>query len=334
MTRYDVYAIGNALVDMEYSVDEGFLRHHHIDKGHVTLVDEPRLEELLSSLRELQPKRTSGGSAANTLIAAQAFGSPTFYSCKVADDDTGTFFLKDLSTIGVATNRQKSTLDAKSGRCLVLITPDGERSMNTFLGISDKLALDEVDEVALRESRYLYMEGFLSSSSTAAQAAIRCRELAEYDGVKTAMTLSDASMVKLFRPSLTRMLGNGVDNLFCNEEEALEWARTDRLDVAVAELKDIARSVNITTGPRGSVVISGHGRWDVPGFPVTPIDTNGAGDIYAGACLAGWCAGMPQTVSARFGNLAAARLIMRFGARLATLSDYRSVHEEFMRLPR
>jgi sugar/nucleoside kinase (ribokinase family) len=129
------------------------------------------------------------------------------------------------------------------------------------------------------------------------------------------------------------MLGNGVDHLFCNEEEALDWARTDRLDVAIAELKDIGRTVNITVGPRGSVVISGHGRWDVPGFPVKPIDTNGAGDIYAGACLAGWSAGMPPTIAAYFGNLAAARLITRFGARLATLVDYQSVLDEFRKLP-
>jgi sugar/nucleoside kinase (ribokinase family) len=333
MKRYDVYALGNALVDMEFSVDDGFLRRHRIDKGHVTLVDEPRLEELLGSLQELDPKRSSGGSAANTMIAAQAFGSPTFYSCKVADDDTGEFFLNDLKAIGVTTNKQRAEAGAKSGRCLVLITPDGERSMSTFLGISDKLALSELDEIALRESKYLYIEGFLSSSTSGAEAAIRCRELAEYDGVKTALTLSDASMVKVFRGPLTAMLGNGVDHLFCNEEEALDWARTDRLDVAIAELKDIGRTVNITVGPRGSVVISGHGRWDVPGFPVKPIDTNGAGDIYAGACLAGWSGGMPPTIAAYFGNLAAARLITRFGARLATLVDYQSVLDEFRKLP-
>ena len=133
MSSYDVYALGNALVDMEFTVDDGFLRRQRIDKGHVTLVDEARLEELLINLRELQPKRMSGGSAANTLIAAQAFGARTFYSCKVADDDVGEFFLKDLATIGVATNRQKPALDAKSGRCLVLITPDAERSMSTLL---------------------------------------------------------------------------------------------------------------------------------------------------------------------------------------------------------
>ena len=333
MSSYDVYALGNALVDMEFTVDDGFLRSHRIDKGHVMLVDEARINELLGSLRELEPKRTSGGSAANTLIAAQAFGCRTFYSCKVADDDVGAFFLQDLATIGVATNRQTHSGDAKSGRCLVLITPDAERSMSTFLGISDKLAVSEVDERALRESRYLYMEGFLSSSPTGRDAAIRCRELAESDGVKTALTLSDASMVRIFREPLTMMLGNGVDHLFCNEEEALDWAGTDRLDVAIAELKDIAHSVNITVGARGSVVVSGHDRWEVEGFAVTPVDTNGAGDIYSGACLSGWVAGMPPEVAARFGNFAAARLITRYGARLATKTDYQSVLEDFRRLP-
>jgi fructokinase len=333
MSNYEIYALGNALVDMEFSVDDSFLTAHGIDKGHVTLVDEARLEGLLRSLRELEPRRTSGGSAANTMIAAQAFGSRTFYSCKVADDDTGAFFLEDLRTIGVATNKQKPSSDGKSGRCLVLITPDAERSMNTFLGISDKLTVSEVDEKALRGSTYLYIEGYLSSSTTGCDAAIRCRELAESEGVKTAATLSDASMVRFFRDSMTAMLGNGVDHLFCNEEEALDWAGTDRLDIAIAELKDIARSINVTVGPRGSVVVSGRDHWEVPGFPVKPIDTNGAGDIYAGACLAGWSIGMPPTVAARFGNYAAARLITRYGARLATLADYRSVLTDFRDLP-
>ncbi len=333
MSRYDVYALGNALVDMEFTVDDSFLQRHRIDKGNMTLVDEPRLDELLGSLRGLEPKRSSGGSAANTLIAAQAFGSRTFYSCKVADDDTGAFFLQDLRAIGVETNAQRPSDDAKSGRCLVLITPDAERSMSTFLGISDRLAVSEVDERALRESTYLYIEGYLSSSPTGRDAAVRCRELAESDGVKTALTLSDASMVRFFREPMESMLGNGVDHLFCNEEEALNWAGTDRLDIAISELKDIARSVNITVGPRGSVVIDGAQHWEVPGFPIKPIDTNGAGDIYAGACLAGWSAGMPPRVAARFGNFAAARLITRYGARLPSLADYRSVHDDFRKLP-
>ena len=331
--RYDVYALGNALVDMEFSVDDGFLRRHDIDKGHVMLVDEDRLEALLVSLRDLDPTRMSGGSAANTLIAAQAFGCRTFYSCKVANDDVGAFFLKDMATIGVATNRQAPSTNAKSGRCLVLVTPDAERSMSTFLGVSDKLAVSEVDAEALRASRYLYIEGYLSSSTTGCDAAIRCRELAESESVSTALTLSDASMVRIFRDPLTAMLGNGVDHLFCNEEEALDWAGTDRLDIAVAELKDIARSVNITLGARGSLVIDDRDRWEVPGFSVTPIDTNGAGDIYSGACLAGWTADMPPDVAARFANFAAAHLITRYGARLPAQADYQRVLDDFRKLP-
>lgn len=333
MTRYDIYALGNALVDMEFTVDESFLQHNRIEKGNMTLVDEPRLDELLRDLRGLEPKRSSGGSAANTLFAAQAFGSRTFYSCKVADDETGAFFLEELRSIGVETNAQRPSTDVKSGRCLVLITPDAERSMNTFLGISEQLAVSEVDERALRESAYLYIEGYLSSSTTGRDAAVRCRELAEGHRVKTALTLSDASMVRFFREPLETMLGNGVDHLFCNEEEALNWARTDRLDIAVAELKDIARSVNITVGPRGSLVIDGHDHWEVPGFPVKPIDTNGAGDIYAGACLACWSTGMPPQIAARFGNFAAAQLITRYGARLPSLAEYRIVHDDFRKLP-
>jgi sugar/nucleoside kinase (ribokinase family) len=129
------------------------------------------------------------------------------------------------------------------------------------------------------------------------------------------------------------MLGNGVDHLFCNEEEALDWAHTDRLDIAVAELKDIARSVNVTIGPRGSLVVAGHERWEVPGFSVTPIDTTGAGDIYAGACIAGWCAGMDARAAARFGNFAASRVITRYGARLPTLADYHTVLDDFRKQP-
>ena len=141
-------------------------------------------------------------------------------------------------------------------------------------------------------------------------------------------------MVRFFRDALTTMLGNGVDHLFCNEEEALDWAGSDRLDIAVAELKDIARSVNVTLGARGSLVIDGHDRWEVPGFPVKPIDTNGAGDIYAGACLAGWTGGMPPQVAARFGNFAAARLITRYGARLEAMADYRAVLDDFRKIPK
>jgi sugar/nucleoside kinase (ribokinase family) len=333
MSAFDVFGIGNALVDMEYTVDDSFLRRHGIDKGHMTLVDEARLDALIDQLDELTPHRTSGGSAANTLIAVQAFGAQSYYVCKVASDDTGRFFVEDLRRIGVETNPHRIDVPGKSGRCLVLITPDGERSMCTFLGISADLGNGEINGDALRRSRYLYVEGFLSSSPSAREAAMECREVARSEGVRSVVTLSDVSMVVHFRDALQSILGNGVDHLFCNEEEALQWARTDRLDIAVNELKDIARTVNVTLGARGSLVVNGRSRHPVAGFPVKPLDTNGAGDIYAGACLAGWCAGMPEETAARFGNFAASHLITRYGARLKTLADYRHLLEAFRSLP-
>lgn len=334
MKRFDIYGLGNALVDMEFTVDDSFLARHNVDKGRMALVDEPRLDALHEHLRELTPDRSSGGSAANTLIAAQAFGARTFYSCKVAADDTGRFFLDDLRRIGVTTNPHPKDTAGKSGRCLVLITPDAERSMSTFLGISGNLGAPELNEDALAAARYLYVEGYLASSPSATEAALRCREVAAEHDVATVMTLSDTSMVTFFRDGLLKMLGDGVDHLFCNEEEALGWARTDRLDIAATELKDIAKAVNITIGARGSLVVNGRTHKEVAGFPVKPIDTNGAGDIYAGACLYGWCQDMPSDAAARFGNFAASQLITRYGARLPKATDYAALKQAFSRLPR
>jgi sugar/nucleoside kinase (ribokinase family) len=322
---YDVYGLGNALVDMEYRVEDSFLHRQGITKGHMTLVDEDRLTALIAALAEHHPERMSGGSAANTIIAVQGFGGRAFYSCRLADDEVGQYFLSDLGAAGVVTNANAATPDqpGRSGRCLVLVTADAERSMNTFLGISTELGTSEIDEAALCGSRYFYSEGYLSSSPRSAAAAIACRELAESAGVKTAISLSDPSMVQFFRDELERILGNGVDHLFCNEEEALAWARTDRLDVAVAELKDIGRAVNVTLGKRGSLVVAQHGQTLVPGVDVRAVDTNGAGDMYAGACLHGWCIGMSPEQAAAFGNFAAGQLVQTYGARLRRLEHYR-----------
>lgn len=319
---YDVYGLGNALVDMEFAVDDQFLGRHEIAKGHMTLVDEAKIDALVQDLDGHQPEQMSGGSAANTLIAVQAFGARTFYSCKVAADTTGDYFLKDLTDAGVATNPNAQATDGKSGHCLVLITPDAERSMNTFLGISSSLGTGEIDEAALAQSRYFYVEGYLSSSGEAREAAVTARQIAEDNGVKTVVSLSDPSMVEFFRSDLANILGNGVDHLFCNEEEALTWAGTDSLDVAIRELRDIAQHVNITLGARGSMVVDARSANLVPGTSVTAVDTTGAGDMYAGGCLYGWVSGMTPEQAAGLGNHAAAELVKQFGARLRQLDHY------------
>jgi fructokinase len=329
---YDIYGLGNALVDMEYRVDDGFLRRHAITKGHMTLVEEDRLDALIADLDDYDPERMSGGSAANTVIAAQCFGVSTFYSCKVAGDATGDYFLRDMGTAGVNTNANANDGPGKSGRCLVLVTPDAERSMNTFLGVSSQLSTVEIDEAALAKAGFFYVEGYLSSSPGSLEAAVECRQLAEDSGVKTAVSLSDPSMVEFFRDGMEQILGNGVDHLFCNEEEALAWSRTDRLDIAIRELAEAARAVNITLGARGSLAVNGREQRRAPGYPVTAVDTNGAGDIYAGACLFGWAAGMSSEQAAAFGNFAAANLVQRYGARFRHAGDYQSVLGDFRKV--
>ena len=328
---YDVYGLGNALVDMEYRVDDAFLDRHGLAKGHMTLVDEERLNALLEHLSELQPERTSGGSAANTVVAVRGLGGSGYYSCKLADDDTGRYFLGHMAEFGIDTNRNAAGPTGKSGRCLVLVTDDAERTMNTYLGISSALDIAEIDPAALANSRIFYVEGYLSSSQTGLTAASTCRQLAEERGVATAVSMSDPSIVTLFRDNLRNLLGNGVNYLFCNEEEALTWARSDRLDIAIAELKDIAHTCNVTLGSRGSMTITKGQAVTVPGYAVAARDSNGAGDIYAGACLYGWATGMEPPVAARLGNFAAATLVQHYGARLRRIEHYRQVMLAFQR---
>jgi len=326
---YDVYGVGNALVDMEHSVDDTFLSDHGIAKGHMTLVDDARMDTLVSKLDARETTRMCGGSAANTAYAVSGFGGTSFYSCRVAGDETGAYFLEEIRAAGVDTNRHDQDAPGKSGRCLVLVTADAERSMNTCLGVSETLAESDIDAEALARSSYLYIEGYLASSTTGRAAAVHAREVAESEGVRTSLTLSDPAMVEFFRDGLTAMLGNGVHQLFCNEEEALAWTRTDRLDIAANELRDIAPCVNITLGSAGCLVVTRTSRRRIPGFQVTANDTTGAGDIYAGACLYGLTHGGSSDAAARFANFAAAQLVTRYGARLANVDAYTALRNDF-----
>lgn len=326
---YDVYGVGNALVDLEHSVDDAYLRDHGIAKGHMTLVDEARMDTLLASLDARDATRMCGGSAANTTFAVAGLGGTSYYSCRVAGDEAGAYFLAETGAAGVDTNPHDPHSPGKTGRCLVLVTDDAERSMNTYLGVSDALDTDDINAEALARATYLYVEGYLSSSKTGRAAAVHAREVAEAEGVRTSLTLSDPAMVEFFRDGLTTMLGNGVQQLFCNEEEALAWTRTDRIDIAANELCDIAPSVNITLGRAGCLVATGASRRLIPGFEVTANDTTGAGDIYAGACLYVLTRGGSAGRAARFANYAAAQLVTHYGARLANAGAYRALRNNF-----
>ena len=320
----DVYGIGNALVDFEYRVTEEFLHDNDIARGHTTLVDAEQMADIRERLAGRDTRRTSGGSAANTTYAVAAFGGRAFYACRVASDEDGGFFLRELDDAGVG-SKQGQRPAGVTGRCVSMVTPDAERSMYTFLGISEELCPEDVDHAALARSRYLHIEGYLCSSPTARAAVAEAREAASAEGVRASLVISDPAMVVFFREGLEEMLGNGVDQLFCNEEEALTWTKTDRLDIATNELRDIAPCVNITLGARGSFVISPKETAEVPGIAAQAVDTTGAGDMYAGACLYARATGASPTEAARFASAAAAKTVSAFGARLPSPHHYREL---------
>lgn len=325
---YDICGIGNALMDLEYAVDDVFLHDSQLVKGHMTLVDEDRMDALMASLSDHEPRHRSGGSAANTVFAVRGFGGRGAYSCRVAQDRVGLRFLDDMRRAGIDTIGNHRG-DGKSGRCLTLVTDDAERTMTTFLGVSENLSIDDLDDAVIAKSAHLYMEGYLASSASGCAAAVRARELAQSERVAVNVSFSDPSMVSAFRDGLQRMLGNGVAQLFCNEEEALLWAGTDRLDVAVVELADIAPFVNVTLGARGSLVVAKGKRSLTPGHSTEVVDTTGAGDMYAGAVVYARGEGADPVDAARFANFAAAQVVANHGARLEEIDDYAALKGRF-----
>lgn len=329
MADYDVFGVGNALVDMEFEVSDDTLATLKVDKGHMTLIEEDRHHELLSKLEGQQDKRCSGGSAANTVIACSQLGGQNFYSCKVANDETGTFYMTDLADCGVKSNlTMDNRVDGVTGKCIVLITPDAQRSMNTYLGITQTISTAELDEDAISRAKIAYIEGYLVPETAARQAAIRAREVAQANGVKTALTLSDYNMVKFFKDGLLEIAGDGLDMVFCNEDEAREMFNTDSLSGCVDGLKTISKQFAITRGADGATLFDGEATIDIAAVKVDPIDTNGAGDMYAGAFLYGMTHGMPFGQCGELASAAAAKLITKFGARLSQ-SDMNEIAKQF-----
>ena len=316
MKKYHVYAIGNALVDMEFTVDDDFLAEHKIDKGVMTLVDEELQHRLYNALKDRGGKQASGGSAANTIMAVSNFGGKTFYSCKVANDETGDFYVKDLVSAGVDTNLHQEREAGISGKCIVMVTPDAERTMHTFLGISETVSHNELDAAAIAQSEYVYLEGYLVSSDTGRAAAIRAKEIAEQHQVKTALTFSDPNMVNFFKDGLNEMVGSGVDLLFCNRQEALTWAGTDNIEAAADAIQSVAKTYAITLGAEGALVYDGNNMHRIEPYPTKAIDSNGAGDMFAGAFLYALTHGHDFATAGSFASRAAARIVSHFGPRL------------------
>jgi sugar/nucleoside kinase (ribokinase family) len=328
MARYQVYGIGNALVDMEYEVDATDLGILGIDKGVMTLVDEVQQAAIMAHLKHHRPRRGSGGSAANSVIALSQLGGKAFYSCKVADDELGHFYMDDLVRGGVDTNNHTRKDEGHTGRCVVLVTPDSDRTMCTFLGVSGALSAGELVEDALRDSDWFYTEGYLVTSDAAREASILAKGIADAAGVKTAISLSDPNMVKYFKTGLLEMIGSGVDLLFANEFEAMGMAGSDDLDVAVEYLKTISRTFAITRGPDGALIWDGEALLEIAPVKVKAVDTVGAGDMFAGAFLYGLSRGWGFARAGHLASAAAAKLVTSLGPRISA-SETRAILRGF-----
>lgn len=324
MSKYDVYGLGNALVDMEFEISDQFLQDNAIDKGIMTLVDENQQHELIEQLDAFEGNKASGGSAANTLIAVSAMGGSAYYSCKVADDDLGHFYLDDLKTAGVDCNMDGKHKGGITGKCLVMVTPDAERTMHTFLGVSSELSPYEVSEDAIKNASFCYLEGYLTTSDSGKAANIEARKIAEANNIKTSLTFSDPFVAEHFRDGFTETIGDGIDLLFCNEVEALSYTQKSSIDEAIEVIKTFSKTFAITLGANGAVVYDGSNLISIDAHPVKAVDTNGAGDLFAGAFMYGLTHGLSFEQAGNLASKASSQIVSQFGPRLR-LEQYQAL---------
>jgi len=322
MSHHDVYAIGNALVDSQYEVSEAQLQTAGVEKRHMTLIDSARRAELLSHVYGLPALRTGGGSAGNTVVALAQLGGKAFYSCRVADDELGDFYTQDLLSHGVATNLTHTRApEGQTGVCLVMVTPDAERSMSTFLGATADIDATALHPHDIAKSKVYYMEGYLAASPTGLDAAIKGRKVAVEAGVALATTLSDMTMINFCRAGLEAMVGNAetgkLDYLFCNEEEAQVWCGSTDLAQICRQLSQQARVVCLTRSAKGCLVLEGDEVIEVPAVKVKAVDTNGAGDMFAGAFLYAVTHGHSHAQAALLANQCAGKVVSQVGNRLS-----------------
>jgi sugar/nucleoside kinase (ribokinase family) len=316
MKQFQVYGIGNALVDIDFEVSATTLERLKIDKGVMTIIDEATHHRLLEELDGIKHLKACGGSAANTLFTMQQLGSKTFYSCKVGADETGDFFYRDLIKQGIHTNLHETVREGVTGKCIVLVTPDADRTMNTFLGATYEFSVAQLSETALKSSEYLYIECYLVASPTGSLAAVEAVKMARKHHVKIALTLSDPNMVKFFRDGLNAIIGEQVDLLFCNENEALLFAETDNLTVAKETLKKYAKNFVITLGGEGSIIYNGQELLHIAAYEADVVDTVGAGDVFAGTFLYAITHGFNYLEAGNLASFAAAKVVAKFGPRL------------------
>lgn len=310
----DVIAIGNAIVDVLAHVDDQFLTDNGIEKNAMTLIDEDRARALYDKMPPAV--EISGGSAANTVAGLASFGAKTAYIGKVKNDQLGDVFAHDLRALGVGYATPPADQGAATARCLIMVTPDAHRSMNTFLGASGGLSPADLDFALIEQAKVTYLEGYLFDGPEAKKAFYQAAEAATKAGNKVSLTLSDSFCVDRYRAEFLDLISGHIDILFANEAEITSLFQVNVFDDAVAQLRDICELAALTRSEKGSVIIDAHDYIEVGAEPIDQlVDTTGAGDQYAAGFLYGYTQGMDLLTCGRLGSLAASEIISHFGAR-------------------
>lgn len=325
--RYDVLGIGNAIVDLIATADDTFLLKETIQKGGMTLIDEARAEHLYQVMGPATV--TSGGSAGNTMAGLASFGARGAYIGKVRDDELGRLFSHDIKTIGVDFPTAFAATGATTARCMIFVTPDSERSMNTYLGACQQLSPEDVDQATVEASKVTYLEGYLWDPPAAKDAFRKASQIAHAAGREVALTLSDSFCVDRYRNEFLELMQSGVvDIVFANEAELKSLYTTSDFDSAVTAIRQHVGLAVVTRSERGAMAISRNETVSVAAFPVERlIDTTGAGDLFAAGYLFGHTSGKDRSASLRLGALAAAEVISHMGPRpLASLRQLALEH--------
>jgi sugar/nucleoside kinase (ribokinase family) len=314
MTRFDIVGLGNAIVDVLAPVDEAFISRHAMRKGGMTLIDAAAAERIYAAMPPAQ--ETSGGSAANTCAVAAGLGARVAYLGRVADDQLGRVFRHDIAAAGVHFPTPPLSGGAPTARSLILVTPDGQRTMNTYLGACVEFSEAEVDPSVVRDAAVTYLEGYLFDAPAAAAACRRAAALAHASGRRVALLLSDPLCVDRHRADFLRLLQTEADIVIGNEAEFCSLYRSNDLADALAALRRDVRLAAVTLGEAGSLILEGEAEVAVPATPTRVVDTTGAGDAYAAGFLTALTAGRSLAACGGLGSLAAAEVISHLGARL------------------
>ena len=330
LKKIDLFGIGSAIVDTEVLVTDKFLKENKIQKGSMTLVTESYQNQLIGALKEkkINFSSKSGGSICNSIVTATMLGTKSYFCGKLSNDSNGDLFMRDLSSAGVgffAGEREPGV----TGRCLVLITDDSERTMCTFLGSSEQMTESDIQLQILTGSQWFFIEGYLLANPVLSQALMDAVKSAKACGVRVALSLSDSSMVQNFKREFLKLISFGVDLIFCNRSEAFEISNSNTSDGAAEVMKSLSESFVITEGADGALICDGDKIFRVKAKDVRPVDTTGAGDMFAGAFMNGILSNCDDyKLAGEFASVCAGKVVTQFGPRLNS-NDLKKIKLDF-----